>query len=122
MSLTARALESAGIPTVIVGSALDIVEYCAVPRFLFIDFPLGNPCGKPFDEIMQTDIIKDAFKLLSEAKQAQCTVKGNYSWGSDIWRENYSRVDKSMQEKLRLRGERRRQRQGNNKNINSPPG
>ena len=37
MSLVARILEEAGIPTVILGSAIDIVEHCGVPRFLFTD-------------------------------------------------------------------------------------
>ncbi len=31
------------------GCAKDIVEYVGVPRFLFSDFPLGNPAGKPHD-------------------------------------------------------------------------
>jgi len=39
VSLVARYLEANGLPTVIVGSALDIVEHCGVPRFLFTDFP-----------------------------------------------------------------------------------
>jgi D-proline reductase (dithiol) PrdB len=43
ISLVARHLETNGIPTVIVGSALDVVEHCGVPRFYFTDFPLGNP-------------------------------------------------------------------------------
>ena len=46
------------MPTVIIGSALDIVEHCAVPRFLFVDFPLGNPCGKPWDHPMQQRIVR----------------------------------------------------------------
>ena len=60
MSLAARHLEAAGIPTVIVGSARDIVEECGVPRFLFVDFPLGNPCGKPWDGEMQYKIVGGA--------------------------------------------------------------
>src|SRR5690242_2425762 len=42
VGLAARALESEGIPAVVMGSAKDIVEYVGVPRFLFSDFPLGN--------------------------------------------------------------------------------
>jgi len=49
VSLAARHLEADGIPTVILGCAKDIVEYCGVPRFLFSDFPLGNSAGRPFD-------------------------------------------------------------------------
>ena len=49
ISLVARHLEAAGIPTVIMGCAKDIVEHAGVPRFLFSDFPLGNAAGKPHD-------------------------------------------------------------------------
>ena len=42
-SAVARHLEANGIPTVVMGCAKDIVEHVAVPRFLFSDFPLGNP-------------------------------------------------------------------------------
>ncbi len=57
MSLVARHLESEGISTVFIGSALDIVEECGVPRFFFVDLPLGNPCGKPWDVSMQQALI-----------------------------------------------------------------
>ena len=46
-SLLARYLETAGIPTVIMGAAKDIVEYCGVPRLFFSDFPLGNAAALP---------------------------------------------------------------------------
>jgi hypothetical protein len=65
--LVARHLEANGIPTVIVGSARDIVEYCGVPRFLFTDFPLGNPCGHPWDREMQEAIVRQAVGLLATA-------------------------------------------------------
>ena len=42
--------------SVIVGSALDVVEHCGVPRFYFTDFPLGNPCGHPWQPQMQREI------------------------------------------------------------------
>ena len=63
MSLVARHLEQAGIPTVVIGSARDIVEQCGVPRFLFTDFPLGNPCGAPYDVAMQSSIVGMALDL-----------------------------------------------------------
>ena len=45
VSLAARALEAAGIATVVMGCAKDIVEHVGVPRLLFSDFPLGNRGG-----------------------------------------------------------------------------
>jgi hypothetical protein len=43
VSLVARHLEANGIPTVVIATARDIVESAAVPRLLFVDFPLGAP-------------------------------------------------------------------------------
>lgn len=42
MALVARVLEAAGMPTVVMGAAKDIVEQCGVSRFVFSDFPLGH--------------------------------------------------------------------------------
>ncbi|HSC01004.1 MAG TPA: reductase, partial [Burkholderiaceae bacterium] len=49
VSLAARTLEAAGIATVVLGCAKDIVEHVGVPRFVFSDFPLGNAAGRPRD-------------------------------------------------------------------------
>ncbi len=109
MSLVARHLEADGIPTVIMGSARDIVEHCGVPRFLFTDFPLGNPCGKPWDVEMQSRIVGLALDLLESATLPRTTVQTPFSWSEDCtWRERYARVDPSQAEKLREMGERRR--------------
>ena len=87
MSLVARRLEESGIPTVIVGSARDIVEQCGVPRFVFTDFPLGNPCGKPYDTEMQRAIVGLALELLEYGRHPLTTVQTPYAWdeGGD-WR------------------------------------
>ena len=58
MSLVARHLEANGIPTVMFGTAKDIVEHCGVPRFVFVDFPLGNSCGRSFDADHQHEVIE----------------------------------------------------------------
>jgi hypothetical protein len=64
VSLVARHLESNGIPTAVFGCARDIVEWAGVPRFVFTDFPLGNPCGRPFDAVMQSAILETGLRLL----------------------------------------------------------
>ncbi|TAK79518.1 MAG: hypothetical protein EPO16_01930 [Dehalococcoidia bacterium] len=92
MSLVSRHLEQAGIATVIVGSARDIVEHCGVPRFVFSDFPLGNPCGKPYDVAMQRSIVGTALDLLEGARHPMTTVQTPYAWDeSGAWREAASR-------------------------------
>lgn len=104
MSLIARHLEENGIPTIIIGSARDIVEVCGVPRYLFVDFPLGNPCGQPYDREMQDRIVRHGLSLLTEITEPNTTVLSSERWGSDEWRANYMRVDDSNREELAQRG------------------
>ncbi len=88
MGLVARHLEANGIPTVVVGCARDIVEQCGVPRFVFSDFPLGNPCGKPFDPDMQRVIVRSSLDLLATATKPGTTVVMPYVWSTDTtWKE-----------------------------------
>lgn len=109
MSLVARHLEANGISTVIVGSARDVVEHCGVPRFLFTDFPLGNPCGRPLDAEMQRRIVGYALDLLESATCARTTVQAPFVWSEDrSWKERYGRVDPNRAEELRRMGEARR--------------
>ncbi len=94
MSLVARHLETHGIATVILGSARDIVEHCGVPRFVFTDFPLGNPCGKPGDVAMQRAIVGLGLDLLEKASAPRTTVQTPFVWSEDqSWRDNFMRVE-----------------------------
>ena len=111
MSLVARHLEASGIATVVAGSARDIVEQCGVPRFLFTDFPLGNPCGKPGNTDMQSNIVSMALTLAESAVAARTTVQTPYLWGDDTWREAYMAVDPSKTAEYLAAGEVRRAQQ-----------
>ena len=94
VSLVARHLEANGIATVILGSARDIVEHCGVPRFVFTDFPLGNPCGKPRDPAMQRAIVATALDLLESAPAPRTTVQTPFVWGADhSWRDRFMRTE-----------------------------
>ena len=70
VALAARAAEEAGIATVIMGCAKDIVEQVGVPRFYFSDFPLGNSCGRPNDSLSQQQTLAGAspFCLLPQPR------------------------------------------------------
>ena len=118
MSLVALYLESEGICTVVIGSARDIVEECGVPRFLFVDFPLGNPCGKPWDIPMQQTLIGEAFELLEKSWQPRTTLQASFTWTddeNDLWRNRYMHVDDSNREALADAGRKRREQQRQNK-------
>ncbi|MGD9751516.1 MAG: glycine reductase [Acidimicrobiia bacterium] len=108
LSLVARHLEAAGIPTVLIGSARDIVEEIGVPRFLFVDFPLGYPTGKPGDAEQQRSICAQALDLLESATAPRTTVHADAEWGDDAWRTEYMKVDESTAGTLAAAGDARR--------------
>jgi D-proline reductase (dithiol) PrdB len=88
VSLVARHLEENGIPTVIIGAARDIVEHCGVSRFVFVDFPLGSPCGEPFDSEMQSGIVGAALDLLEGATAPRSTVNMPLTWSKgEGWKD-----------------------------------
>lgn len=98
VSLVARHLEAHGIPTVVLGSARDIVEQCGVPRFVFTDFPLGNPCGKPGDTDMQRAIVGMALDLLETARYPLTTLQTPFRWDeTGEWRETYMELPEDTQ-------------------------
>ena len=95
IALAARAAESAGMPTVIMGCALDIIEYVGVPRFYFSDFPLGNSCGRPHDPTSQWLSITGALDLLTTAQEPRTTVTSPMTWnGSPNWKQDYSNIER----------------------------
>jgi D-proline reductase (dithiol) PrdB len=111
VSLVARHLEANGLPTVIVGSARDVVEHCGVPRLLFTDLPLGNPCGPPWRRDIQRAVVARAIGLLATADRPRTTVRAPVEWEDVAWRSRYGRVTDADREKLRAAGEERRLRQ-----------
>ena len=104
-----------------VGSARDIVEECGVARFLFVDFPLGNAAGKPYDVAMQRGIAELALDVLEKAFAPRTTVQAPLVWddGDDGWRERFMHVGDDNRAALAAAGaERRRQQEQARKRRN----
>ena len=100
MSLVSRHLEENGIPTVVVANARDIVEYCGVARLLYTDFPLGSPCGEPFDADMQRGVIAAALDLLESATAPRTTVEAPFKWSKgDAWKDTVFTAEQPWKEK-----------------------
>lgn len=94
-ALAARALEGAGIASVIMGAALDIVEHAGVPRFLFSDVPLGNSAGRPNDRDTQDRIMTEALDMLSDAPAPRTTWRSGVRWSDDeAWKQDYCNIDR----------------------------
>lgn len=107
VSLAARALETAGIPTVVMGCAKDIVEWIGVPRLMFSDFPLGNAAGKPRDKASQAATLELALRVLESAPGPRTTVQSPQRWSNDSsWKLDYANIDRlSADEIARRRSE-----------------
>ena len=95
MGLFARAIEEAGIPTVMLSAAFDITASVKSPRAVFVNFPLGHQAGKPFDQGGQTRILLDALQVLETATTPGTLVQLPYKWDDrdplDSWEEEEMR-------------------------------
>ncbi|MFT4563554.1 MAG: D-proline reductase (dithiol) PrdB [Gammaproteobacteria bacterium] len=112
VSLVARTLEENGIATVVIGSAKDIVEHCGVARFLFTDFPLGNPCGRPDDLKSQQLVMTAALTMLDETTVPGTTVQTPLAWDDHgKWKTDFMHVGDGNRADLLAAGDRRRAEQ-----------
>ena len=97
----------------VLGSARDIVEEAGVPRFVFVDFPLGNPCGKPGDVPMQRAIVELALDVLERSFVPRTTVQAPFVWNEadDDWRLRFMHVGEDNLADLAEAGAERRRLQ-----------
>jgi hypothetical protein len=102
VSLAARLLEAAGIATVVMGCAKDIVEHVGVPRLVFSDFPLGNAAGRPRDEASQAATLELALALLESAPAPRTTVQSPLVWdtASADWKLDYANIARLAPEEV----------------------
>lgn len=102
MSLVARHLEAAGIATVLMGAAFDIVEQCGVPRHVFSDLPLGSAAALPFDIASQDTTLALALDLLEQAPGPRSTVCNPLQWSGDPdWKRHVYDVASLTAEQIR---------------------
>ena len=73
------------MPTVCIGSALDIFRSGKPPRAIFTNYPLGHSTGKPFDFEDQISIVKKALKSFDiDEKRDAINILDN-TWGEKTW-------------------------------------
>ena len=91
VALAAHCLETAGIATVIMGCAKDIIEHIGVPRLLFNDLPLGNVAGLPDDPAAQDLVAQLAVDMLIDAAAPRSTKQSPLIWSGAVdWKKDYS--------------------------------
>ena len=86
------------------GCAKDIVEYVGVPRFLFTDFPLGNPVGRPHDAASMEFTLDLALRVLETAPAPRTTVQSPLRWSADpSWKLDFSNIARRSPEEIARR-------------------
>jgi len=73
-------LEEAGIPTIVYGSARDILVAGRPPRAVFTDYPLGHSIGRPFDQQNQRDIVRAGLDALTSITEPGTILDLPHTW------------------------------------------
>ena len=68
----------------LVSTGRDLTVQVLPPRSVFVNFPMGNPFGRPADVAMQRAILLDALQLATEDVPAGTVRDLPYEWGEDF--------------------------------------
>ena len=92
MGLVGREIESRGIPTLSMSSALSITRAVNPPRAVYLDYPLGHTAGKPLDQQNQLAIMRDTLAAFEAHTEPGTITHLNYEWQSDhSWKDRVMR-------------------------------
>jgi len=86
VGLIAREVESAGIPSLCMTSAIDITRAVNPPRAAFLDYPLGHTAGRPGDPANQKEIMTDVLKAFERITNPGEIVTLRYRWDDEEWK------------------------------------
>lgn len=86
--MVARAIESVGIPTVLVMMYKQVADALPSPRVCYVRFPFGVPLGEPGNSDQQRVIVEDALHLILHATEPGTLQEMPYRWR----REDYARI------------------------------
>jgi hypothetical protein len=69
------------------------------PRPVFVNFPLGHPCGKPHRIELQRSILTDALQYFINASEPGKVLDLPYEWGKQFTFDDMSQSIEDMIEK-----------------------
>ncbi|MEQ8230690.1 MAG: hypothetical protein RKL32_03175, partial [Gammaproteobacteria bacterium] len=78
--IVARVVEAHGIVTVMLSTGRDLSANVRPPRTAFVNFPMGNALGAPFEVAQQRRILADVLALAADARDPGVLVDLPYSW------------------------------------------
>ena len=79
-----RAIEAAGIPTIIIAALPPVVRQNGTPRAVAPLVPMGANAGAPHDNEMQTAIVKAALEEILEIPSAVQIVPLPYEYTAKV--------------------------------------
>jgi hypothetical protein len=85
-------IEALGIPTLVIGTVLDIMTKVAPPRAVFVDHPVGRTFGHPEDRRKHEEILGAAlaelpnFTAPGQIRDLHCQwdASGSRSWEKEL--------------------------------------
>jgi D-proline reductase (dithiol) PrdB len=86
VGLIARQVEAAGISTLCMGSALDILKAGNPPRAAFLDYPLGHTTGKPNQPELQREILIQALEGFTSLIVPGSIKMLPFRWDDEDWK------------------------------------
>lgn len=91
MCLIANELEQRGVPTLVLGAALDIMAAGRPPRGAFVDAPLGHSSGPPDRPDLQTAILRGALAAFEQITEPGRIVPLDVAWpDGEAWKAKAS--------------------------------
>lgn len=79
-----RAIEEAGIPTIIIAALPPVVKQTGTPRAVAPRVPMGANAGEPHNVEMQTGIVKDTLAQLEVLQSAGKIVSLPYEYVAKV--------------------------------------
>ena len=76
-------IEARGIPTLIIGTAYDIMSKVVPPRAAFVDHPVGRTFGPPHDRQRNVAVLAKALAELRQFTQPGMIRDLGCDWSSD---------------------------------------
>ena len=113
--MLARAIEAAGISTVVVTMMPFWAEKLGTPRTLAVEFPFGHPLGRAGEREEQLAVVRRALQVLHEAEAPGTVEHYEVPWPEDVdeWRRRWqpsepSPIIKFLRERAQAQAQERR--------------
>ena len=89
--------EAGGLSTVVITMMPSWAERYGAPRVMAVEFPFGHPLGMAGEPEMQSAVVRDAIRVLIEARKPNTIVQLERKWPGDEreWRRRWQPAEAS---------------------------